>query len=1374
MKRIIFSVAVMVGLLGPACSDAEPGTPGVAQDVGLSADAGVSPEDAGDWVPDIVDPGNSDATSAPEKAPLQVFTISPDRGLASGLEQVEIMGEGFEAGVQVFFGESMAQDTFVLDNNRIAALTPPRVPGLVNVRLVNPDTSETAVLESGYLFYNPVSIIEVDPANGHVLGGDAITIKGSGFVPGSVVLIGGKSAISAEIMDDNTILAVTPEATEAGLADVHVSNTIGVGGLLDGFLYYASPTITSVVPPVGLVDGGNVVEVKGAGFNEPLAVTFGGKALENITVHDEARLSGTVPEGDSVGAVDVVLSTSYGAAAAKDAYTYLGAMEPGDVVELLAVTPPNGPASGGNHVTVVATGLTTEEDTSLTIGGENATVKFFDPNGLFFTVEVPAGEIGSTDVVLTNGKGTHALEDGYTYDAYIKVYEALPNFGPTAGGTPITVHGTGFVQGAQVRVGALPASNVQVVDGETITAVTPPGSPGLANVTVLQGALSDSLLGGFAYTSSLELWVVDPPQGSQAGGTSVQLIGSGFPNDAKVSFGGSSATHVQVLSPTLIRCKTPPGEIGTVDVEIQSVTKGDVFLPMAFTYYNPESSYGGTWGNAVDGVLNVTVLSGGDGSPIADAFVMLWTDPDTPYQGFTNVQGQITFSGADLEGEQMVTASKEGFASTSVIDYDATNVTLYMTPTSPPSPGGPPPGVTPPVFKGQVVNLTKYVPVPWGKCSQKLNAPGTLCDPCQTDADCGGLSCSPLPGQGTYCTSHCVDNTDCAEGFMCYPINGMPEPQCVPSAGTVSAFCNFTKTHWGAAEGPGYRNYMAQPGLEVQEDFSFEFTLPLGESAVYCWGGIVDLDTQAFTPYALGLKRHVMAMPGDIFEEDVVLNHALSTEATIRLDDPPSNPLGPDFNYLFVHIDLGSDGTLEFLEHPFSFGDGELVMNKMPKALTGDLYDASYTMLGGAFSMTDNNLPNSLTLHYGIRDTEDDTMYVYDATGWKPRPTGIITNIYALTSDHAGSVIGVGGDGLIARAMGENFAQAWASQPSGVDKPLKAVHATAEGKAVAVGENGVATHFNGVVWEAKSTGTANALEGVHMFAEDDVFAVGWYQVRHFDGTSWKPMQGNTSKNLRGVWGATNEDVWAVGNYGQIIRYDGNFWKTQIAGTVQNLRAVWGSGPDDVFIVGEGGTILHWDGLELLPMAVDTLGTFEDVWGAGPNDVYAVGAKGLLFRYDGTQWLDDSPVEYDSTFLCVAGAEGGVVTSGTHELILGPMLEVPENIKPTDGGLMGDDYTLSWTVQPGVDPHFSYVAVLVPGMFGPVPEWTMVNDWNVTDILLPDNPSIEGTPGIAPGLKILQILRVYKEGFDINNYSNMDLNQSRWNSWAVDVTTFNKQ
>jgi len=63
---------------------------------------------------------------------------------------------------------------------------------------------------------------------------------------------------------------------------------------------------------------------------------------------------------------------------------------------------------------------------------------------------------------------------------------------------------------------------------------------------------------------------------------------------------------------------------------------------------------------------------------------------------------------------------------------------------------------------------------------------------------------------------------------------------------------------------------------------------------------------------------------------------------------------------------------------------------------------------------------------------------------------------------------------------------------------------------------------------------------------------------------------------------------------------------------------------------------------------------------------------------------------------------------------------------------------------------------------------------VTDVLLPDLPNIEGTPGIAPGQKILTIFRVYKEGFDIDNYSNQDLNQFGWRSWSVHQTLFTKQ
>jgi len=58
-----------------------------------------------------------------------------------------------------------------------------------------------------------------------------------------------------------------------------------------------------------------------------------------------------------------------------------------------------------------------------------------------------------------------------------------PNSGPTSGGTPITITGTGFVSGATVvigqgtgTVGAIAATNVKVVSPTEITAVTGGGS----------------------------------------------------------------------------------------------------------------------------------------------------------------------------------------------------------------------------------------------------------------------------------------------------------------------------------------------------------------------------------------------------------------------------------------------------------------------------------------------------------------------------------------------------------------------------------------------------------------------------------------------------------------------------------------------------------------------------------------------------------------------------------------------------------------------------------------------------------------------------------------------------------------------------------
>ena len=1376
IRRSIVLLAAASLWFAASCSDASTGTgtpDPIVEDPG-EADVALVVEPDGALVvePDAALVEGPDAALVEDPVVLSILSVDPDKGTASGLDQVEIVATGLTPDVVCFFNESVAQDTFILDDTRMVVVTPPRIPGLVDVILLDTNTGAKATLEAGYLFFNPTTIVSVDPPTGHVMGGEPITLTGTGFLHGTNVLVGGRAAIGVEVVDDSTILAITPDAPGPGTVDVHVSNDLGVGTLTKGFTYFESPMVHSVVPAVGTVEGGLTVEVHGAGFVQPLLVNFGTKPLEDVTIINAGTLQGTTPAADQAGPIDVVVSTGYGSSMAADAFTYLGDLDPGTDVVILAVTPPVGPSSGGNLVTIVAKGLTEAADTTITFGGVPAVIKGVDGAAHVVLVEAPSGEEGSVDVILSNSHGEDLREAGYTYQPFVKVYEVLPNFGPLDGGTAITVDGDGFVPGLQVRVGALPATDVEVVDEHTITVTTPPGSPGLANVTVLQGDVKDTLVGGFAYQAEMNLWVVDPGQGSQAGGTFIELAGSGFPVDATVLVGGFPATHVIVAAPTKITCRTPPGYIGTVDVTVVSNQKGTITLPQSFTYYDPESMFGGTWGNEVDGTVNVTVLSTADGSGIPDAFVMLWTDPTTPYQGYTNSQGQITFSGPDLLGEQMVSASKDGYASTSVIEYNATNVTLYMTPTAMGS-GVPPPGVPPPLFKGQVLNAAKYVPVPWGDCASKTTAPGTLCDTCTTDAECGGggLSCNELPDEVSYCTSHCTNNDDCPGGFMCYPLNGVPEPQCVPSSGVVTAFCNFTKYTIFSREGPGYRNYMEMPGMEVNDDFSFEFYVPLGEFAVFCYGGIMNPDTGSFTPYGVGLARHVFALPGEVIEEQIILNHPLNSEMNIRLDDPPNNPTGPNFNYLFTYLDLGSDGVFEFLDHPYSFSSPELVMPRVPKVLSGDLYDASYSLLAVAFSYSDgvDNLPISVSLHHNITKTEDDTFYRHEAAGWQPESTGVTQNINALWAPSADDYIGVGTDGLIIRSVGSS----WASQASGTDQHLRAVHALTSTSAVAVGNGGVAVHYDGLTWSAEPTGSTNNLEGVWMAAPDDVYAVGWYTVMHYDGLSWSKMSGNTSKNLRAVFGFAPDDVWAVGNYGQVIHYDGSTWTNVTTGSTQNLRAVWGVAPDDLFIVGEGGSIFHWDGEALSPMPVDTTETFEALWGTGPDDVVAVGSKGRIFRYDGILWIDESPPGYDATFLAVAGAEGTMLATGTHELLLGPFLEVPENMSPADGGTMGADYDISWTVQDGVDPHFSYIILEVPGMMGPVPEWTMVADYNVTDIVLPDFPNIDGTPGIAPGTKYLTLIRGYKEGFDIDNYSNQDFNQLRWQAWALDNVTFTK-
>ncbi len=60
-------------------------------------------------------------------------------------------------------------------------------------------------------------------------------------------------------------------------------------------------------------------------------------------------------------------------------------------------------------------------------------------------------------------------------------FSVVPTSGPAAAGSAITIHGTDFLANAAVTIGGQPATNVNVMNGTTLTAMTPPLTAGTVN-----------------------------------------------------------------------------------------------------------------------------------------------------------------------------------------------------------------------------------------------------------------------------------------------------------------------------------------------------------------------------------------------------------------------------------------------------------------------------------------------------------------------------------------------------------------------------------------------------------------------------------------------------------------------------------------------------------------------------------------------------------------------------------------------------------------------------------------------------------------------------------------------------------------------------
>lgn len=83
-----------------------------------------------------------------------------------------------------------------------------------------------------------------------------------------------------------------------------------------------------------------------------------------------------------------------------------------------------------------------------------------------------------------------------------------------------------------LTVGGAAASNITVVSDTEITATTPAGTEGAADVVVTTAGGSDTLADGYTYEPLPPpvptITAIDPATGTVAGGETVTVTGSGF------------------------------------------------------------------------------------------------------------------------------------------------------------------------------------------------------------------------------------------------------------------------------------------------------------------------------------------------------------------------------------------------------------------------------------------------------------------------------------------------------------------------------------------------------------------------------------------------------------------------------------------------------------------------------------------------------------------------------------------------------------------------------------------------------------------------------------------------------------------------------
>ncbi|MBY0526875.1 MAG: FG-GAP-like repeat-containing protein [Gemmataceae bacterium] len=282
----------------------------------------------------------------------------------------------------------------------------------------------------------------------------------------------------------NTIVRDIQLRTYAGGVKVLVAATFGRGAWIMTLSGGTIPSITGLNSGGDKLGGGTEITITGTNFTGATAVLFGSTYASSFRVESDTTIIVQVPPSQIRRTVDVTVVTASGASPMipADRFSY-NTFNPPEVTGLSTVS---GPVTGGTLVVISGKQFLGTEH--VLFGGVPA--DFVVNSDTEITAVVPAQSEGTVDVRIIREEDISVVTsaDEFTYlpvGAPI-VSGIIRNFGPTAGGTVVSILGANLSGVVRVFFGNQEARTFAVNSDAQITATAPAHDQEVVDVRVIR------------------------------------------------------------------------------------------------------------------------------------------------------------------------------------------------------------------------------------------------------------------------------------------------------------------------------------------------------------------------------------------------------------------------------------------------------------------------------------------------------------------------------------------------------------------------------------------------------------------------------------------------------------------------------------------------------------------------------------------------------------------------------------------------------------------------------------------------------------------------------------------------------------------------